>query len=155
MPEEAADGLNQCASSMSVSFPQASKGTNPKKSIHQTRDARSQSQLVRHLVLAYQIEQAITEGRASSQAQVARQLGLTRARLSQIMALRRLAPAIQERLLLDDDAKTRDLKERDMRPILRIEDWSAQVREFDGLVEKQHRRRRGAGLVGTAVTSGS
>ena len=134
MPEEAADGLNQNASSMSVSFPQAFKGTNPKKSIHQTRDARSQSQLVRHLVLAYQIEQAITEGRASSQAQVAKQLGLTRARLSQIMALRRLAPAIQERLLLDDDAKTKNLKERDMRPILRLAIDRAQISAFNQLV---------------------
>ena len=134
MPEEAADGLNQNASSMSVSFPQASKGTNPKKSIHQLRDARNQSQLVRHLVLAYQIEQAITEGRASSQAQVARQLGLTRARLSQIMALRRLAPAIQERLLLNDDARAKDLKERDMRPILRLTTDRAQFGAFDQLV---------------------
>lgn len=134
MHEEAADGLGQNPSSMSVSFPRASKGTNPKKSIHQTRDARNQSQLVRHLVLAYQIEQAIAEGRASSQAQVARQLGLTRARLSQIMALRRLAPAIQERLLLDDDTKTKDLKERDMRPILRLTDDRAQIGVFDQLV---------------------
>lgn len=149
MPEEAADGLGQKLSSLSVSFPRASKGTNPKKSIHQTRDARSQSQLVRHLVLAYQIEQVITDGRASTYAQVARQLGLTRARLSQVMALRRLAPAIQERLLLDDDAKTKDLRERDMRPILRIEDGAAQLREFESLVERQHRRRRGAGLAGT------
>ncbi|MCC7313872.1 MAG: hypothetical protein IT419_03560 [Planctomycetes bacterium] len=134
MPEEAADGLNQNASSMSVSFPQAFKGTNPKKSIHQTGDARNQSQLVRHLVLAYQIEQAITKGRASSQAQVAKQLGLTRARLSQIMALRRLAPAIQERLLLDDDAKTKNLKERDMRPILRLAIDRAQISAFNQLV---------------------
>ncbi len=53
---------------------------------------------VRTIVLAYQIEQAVQGGRAKDYAEVGRQIGLTRARVSQIMRLLRLPPAIMEML---------------------------------------------------------
>ena len=57
------------------------------------------SQEARLLALAYAVEAAVEEGRFRSVAEVARALGLSRARLSQVM-WRRWAPvAEQERVL--------------------------------------------------------
>lgn len=73
--------------------------------------------VVRTIVLASQIEQAIRDGRARDYAEVARQTGLTRARVSQIMRLLRLPPSLLSRLLLADPMRCPPLTERQLRPI--------------------------------------
>ena len=70
------------------------------------------------LVLAYQIEDAVKEGRARDYADVARQTGLTRARISQIMRLLRLPPAFIEKLLHDNAQDGRRVTERQLRPLV-------------------------------------
>ena len=55
--------------------------------------------LVKVLVLAHQIEDAIQRGSADDYADVAHQLGFSRARVSQIVGLTSLAPGIQEFIL--------------------------------------------------------
>src|SRR5450759_215481 len=52
------------------------------------------------LALAHQIQRAIDRGEIRDQAEAARRLGLTRARLTQILDLTLLAPDIQEEILL-------------------------------------------------------
>lgn len=74
--------------------------------------------LVRAVVLAYQIDQAIQDGRARDYADVARQIGMTRARVSQIMRLLQLPPALLERLVLDDRILSSELTERQFRPLV-------------------------------------
>jgi hypothetical protein len=73
---------------------------------------------VRTLVLAYQIEQTVREGRARDYAEVAKQLGMTRARVSQILRLLRLPPAVLETLLLTDQTCGPRLSERHLRPMV-------------------------------------
>ena len=51
------------------------------------------------LALAYRIERAIEEGEVRDQAEAARRLGVTRARLSQVQDLALFAPGIQEAFL--------------------------------------------------------
>ena len=51
------------------------------------------------LALAHKIQQAIDRGDVPDRAEAARRLGLTRARVSQLMNLTLLAPDIQEALL--------------------------------------------------------
>ena len=51
------------------------------------------------LALAHRIRRAIDAGEGADQAAVARELGLTRARLTQLLNLTFLAPEIQERIL--------------------------------------------------------
>lgn len=63
------------------------------------RDARAQ-RLARQLALAHWIERAIEAGTVASYGDVARRLGLTQARISQIAAIALLPPAVQERILL-------------------------------------------------------
>jgi ParB-like chromosome segregation protein Spo0J len=51
------------------------------------------------LALAHKIQQAIDRGAVHNRAEVARRLGLTRARVTQLLDLTLLASDIQERIL--------------------------------------------------------
>ncbi len=89
--------------------------------------------IIKLLVLAHQIEQAIDEGRAPNYTEVARQLGLTRARLTQMLKLSLLSPKIQEAILTQPE-RIRHLTERQLRPLTDICDWHAQEEQFAMLV---------------------
>jgi predicted XRE-type DNA-binding protein len=79
------------------------------------------------LALAHQIQRAIDRGEIRDQAEAARRLGLTRARLTQIMDLTLLAPELQEMILLVEILKTRDaVSERTLRGVARSESWVRQ-----------------------------
>ena len=93
------------------------------------------AKITKLLVLAHQIERAVEEGRAGSYADVARSLGLTRARLTQIMALLLLAPSIQQTILTQPD-RVRHLSERLLRPITREVGWPEQARRFEKLLAR-------------------
>ncbi len=58
--------------------------------------------LARQLALAHLIERSIEAGQVASYGAVARALGLTQPRVTQIMGLLLLSPAVQERALLAD-----------------------------------------------------
>jgi DNA-directed RNA polymerase sigma subunit (sigma70/sigma32) len=73
------------------------------------------SPALRSIVLAFQIEQAVKEGRARDYADVARQIGMTRARVSQIMRLLRLPTNLLESVLLADPKQFAKLTERQLR----------------------------------------
>ena len=63
----------------------------------------------RMLALAHYIERAIERGEVGSYGEVARGLGISRPRLTQIMDLLLLSPAVQERMLFSN-VSLRDLK---------------------------------------------
>ncbi|MFN7990036.1 MAG: hypothetical protein U0529_21365 [Thermoanaerobaculia bacterium] len=75
------------------------------------------------LALAHRIQRAIESGEIKDQADAARRLGLTRARVSQLLDLTLLAPDIQERLL---DMDATGISERTLRSVSGIEDWNGQ-----------------------------
>ena len=54
------------------------------------------------LALAHYVERLIEEGAVASYADAARQLGVSRARMSQILNLLNLSPQLQQALLLGD-----------------------------------------------------
>jgi len=67
----------------------------------------------------------------NSLANVAKELGITRARVSQIMALLKLAPEIQKELLnLQDQKAIRYFSERRLRLLLNIKESSKQIQGF-------------------------
>jgi len=78
-------------------------------------------------MLAYQVEQIISEGRAKDFTQASRWLNITKARLSQIMGLLNLAPSIQEEILLNDSDKLRKITVQDILPITAESDWDQQI----------------------------
>jgi len=71
----------------------------------------------------------------SNQAEIARREGLTRARVTQVLGLLRLAPEIQEHILAMPETVRRPvISERALRPISQIENAGKQVDEFQRLL---------------------
>jgi hypothetical protein len=76
--------------------------------------------------------QALLEsGKTASQAEIARQEGITRARVTQIMGMLCLAPQIQEQIRsMPDGIQRQTVTERMLRPIEIITDYRDQLQEF-------------------------
>ena len=89
----------------------------------------------RLMALAIRFERLLEEGHVADYAEIARLGHVTRARLTQIMNLRFLAPDIQEEILfLPRVHQGRDLiTERDLRPIAAELNWDEQQRMWQGL----------------------
>lgn len=84
--------------------------------------------VARMLALAHEIVRHIEEGTFDDQAHAARALGFTRARITQLVDLTLLAPAIQEEILFAEVAVGRDgVSERSLRAVVRTRDWRRQV----------------------------
>ena len=83
--------------------------------------------LARTLALAHRLQGMIDDGAAEDRADVAAELGFTRARITQIMDLLQLAPDIQEEILFSVSLSGRDaITTRDVRPIARVVAWAEQ-----------------------------
>lgn len=86
------------------------------------------------LAHAHQMQKTIEDGSCDSRADLARRLGITRARLTQVLNLLLLAPQIQEEILLMESARKRPpITERKLRQIIQAEDWSQQLRHWESL----------------------
>ena len=81
------------------------------------------------LALAHKIAAAIGSGDLPDQAEAARRLGVTRARVTQLLALLQLAPDVQERVLFLEAADgIEPLTERALRAVMRARSWEEQRR---------------------------
>jgi hypothetical protein len=79
------------------------------------------------LVLAHAIQSAIDDGIYESRAEAAKRFGLTRARITQLMALVTLAPDIQEDILFMVTVDGNEaLSARALRPLVAMPSWQAQ-----------------------------
>lgn len=75
-------------------------------------------------------------GKVPNQAEIARQEGLTRARVTQILSLLSLAPEIQKYILsMPAMVEMPSVTERSLRPTSTIEDPRQQVKEFEELAK--------------------
>jgi len=92
--------------------------------------------VVRTLLKAREWRRQLDAGEVASQAAIARREGLTRARVTQIMALLRLAPDIQQSILsLPGSMNPPRLPERLLRPIVQIGDAEEQIQAFGELTD--------------------
>lgn len=83
--------------------------------------------VARLLALGHRYQRMIDEGEVLDYAELARVIGVTRARISQIMDLLLLAPDIQEEILLMPGFRGREtVTERHLRPIAAVADWRKQ-----------------------------
>ncbi|HHH30348.1 MAG TPA: hypothetical protein ENK57_18675 [Polyangiaceae bacterium] len=88
---------------------------------------RRPARVARMLALAHRLQAAIDRGEYRDRAELARQLGLTRARISQLLALTLLAPDLKERVLFLEAVDGREpLTERALRDVVRHEGWGDQ-----------------------------
>ena len=77
-------------------------------------------------------------GKIASQADIARREGLTRARVTQILMLLRLAPEIQERILnIPRSSNPPSVPERALRAITRIKDVKQQINVFEDVTKQR------------------
>jgi hypothetical protein len=84
------------------------------------------------LALAHQIQRAIDRGELADQGEAARKLGLTRARLTQLLDLTLLAPDVQERVLSRESVDGAEpLSERALRPVAKARSWAEQRTLFE------------------------
>jgi hypothetical protein len=84
--------------------------------------------IARLMALAIRFEAILRDETIQDYAELARLGGVTRARITQIMKLRHLAPDIQEQILFLPNI--RGLNERNLRPIVSRVDWRKQRRMF-------------------------
>jgi predicted XRE-type DNA-binding protein len=102
---------------------------------------RKPARVARMLAFAHKLKQAIEAGEYEGQADAARQLGLTRARLSQLMDLTCLTPQIQEEILFLERVDGTELtSERKLRPICQEQSWQEQLIDFNQ-VQGRHTKR--------------
>ena len=102
----------------------------PKPTTRELRARRTPvtSRAARMLALAHHVEALVEEGRLADYAQTARILGITRARISQVIALLVLSPAIQQAVLTGSEA----IPERTLRRLVRESSWARQQEIREG-----------------------
>jgi hypothetical protein len=99
----------------------------PKTLIAETTE-KGRPRITQLLALAVRLEQLLANGTAKDYADLARLGGVSRARITQILNLRNLAPAIQEQILfLNGNGREKDLTERAVRRVSGTLDWRRQV----------------------------
>ena len=91
---------------------------------------RKPARVARMIAFAHKVKQAIAAGEYEGQADAARELGLTRARVSQLLDLTRLAPDIQEEILFMNRVDGAEpMSERRLRDVSNSNDWKEQRAE--------------------------
>jgi hypothetical protein len=93
------------------------------------------ARVARQLALAHALQGRIESGEFQDQAEMARALSFTRARISQLLDLLLLAPDIQEQILFLEFLPGRQpLNEVHLRPVVRLALWSDQRRAWRALL---------------------
>jgi hypothetical protein len=93
----------------------------------------------RLMALATRLESLLHGGTVKDYADLARLGGVSRARITQIMNLRNLAPVIQEQLLFLSSEAGKKIKEAALRRIANETNWSRQVAMFQRLQPTEER----------------
>jgi hypothetical protein len=96
---------------------------------------RRPARVAQMLALAHRLQAEIDRGDFRDRADLARQLGFTRARVSQLLDLLMLAPDLQEHILgLEAVDGVEPLSERTLRDVVRHQAWAEQRMTFDAQV---------------------
>jgi len=94
-------------------------------------DRRYPARVARQLALAHALQRRVDDGEFADYADMARALGFSRARITQMMDLLLLAPAIQEEILFLECIPGRQpVSERALRKVRKHIAWPAQQRAW-------------------------
>ena len=111
---------------------------------------RYPARVARQLAMAHALKRRIDDGEFPDQATMARGLGFTRARISQLFDLLLLAPQVQEEVLFLEDAPGKQaVTECDLRPVARLTLWGEQQRAWYELRSRRQATQPGAWLLGS------
>jgi len=97
---------------------------------------KSEPQLRQNLILAHQIDDLISKGKAKDLKEVAGWLNLSQQRMNQIMSLLFLSPRIQEEIILQNKPSLFEIPEYKLRTITDGLDWDRQFAMWQKLVKK-------------------
>jgi hypothetical protein len=86
--------------------------------------------IARLLAMAHRLDGLMQDGTVANYTELANYASVTRARISQIMNLLNLAPAIQEKLLFLPSLEAALVTERTLQRLASISDWSRQAELF-------------------------
>ncbi len=115
------------------------------QSVSPAEPTRQPAQVARMLALAHHLQRAVERGAAANQAALASELGLTRARLTQVLDLLLLAPDLQEDVLTMEALDGHQpLAERQLRHVLRSESWIEQRAQWASLTHSAQNPERHA-----------
>ena len=95
----------------------------------------NEPKLRQYLVLAHQIQETISEGKAKDLCQISGWLDMTYTRIKQITNLLFLCPKIQEEILLINTDKISRITERKIRSITKEIDWQKQIEDWNKLLQ--------------------
>jgi len=90
------------------------------------KNIKKEPKLRQYLVLAYQIKQYLEENPTKTASAIASWLGYFPSRVSQLLNLLLLSPAIQEEILLSENDKIYSIPENKLRVIMKETDWEKQ-----------------------------
>jgi hypothetical protein len=117
-PKGAFENGNFGALTRQVLLDKGISGMPPRRAKPKTPREPKTPRVVEFLRKAIAWQSLLESGKIASQADIARQEGLTRARVTQVMGMLRLAPEIQEQILsLPDTVRRPRVTERTLRPI--------------------------------------
>jgi site-specific DNA recombinase len=128
--EDGAEGLE-----VNIALPEPMTDTRPRQetTIEEPIPA-AVPRITQLIALAIRYEALLAAGAVDDYTNVGRLGGVTRARVTQIMNLRHLAPAIQERLLFLDAGSP--ITERELRVVAREVHWAKQMQLFEAAVKR-------------------
>jgi len=89
----------------------------------------------KQLLLAHQMREMLSDGRAKSLDQMAKWLNLSKTRLEQISNLLYLSPKIQEEIVCGDPTPLAKLSEYNLRPLTQELDWTKQTALWQAALE--------------------
>lgn len=99
---------------------------------------RRPAKVARMLALAHHVQNAIDRGLVADRAAVARKLGLTRARVTQLLDLLLLAPDLQEAVLAMEAVDgVEPMAERTLRAVAHAGAWEEQRVAFSSCLERR------------------
>jgi len=110
---------------------------------------RYPAHVARQLALAHALQRRVDTGEFADYAAMARELGFTRARISQLMDLLLLAPDIQEEVLfLEAPPGKQPVTERAVRDeVLKSLDWGEQRRRWQALRTPVNMKRDSTSII--------
>ena len=95
----------------------------------------NEPKLRQYLVLAYQVQETLDRDNAITAKRIAEWLGMTPPRVSQILYMLSLCPAIQQEILLSENKKLHSLGEYNVRRIVKEPLWEKQIEMWNALLK--------------------
>ena len=119
-------GVKLNKSDLRLEFDVDLKQVRPLNKWHKEVEIEKEPRMRRNLVLAYQLQQLIEQGKVKSLKQAASWLNLSHVRIDQVMNMLLLSPRIQEEIISSENTRLAQIPEYKLRNVINEPDWHKQ-----------------------------